>query len=315
VIQRPQGRQGGPSLALGAERGPLHRDAGRRARAGPRKGLPVTEMDKTNTLERLARKKKTLRKSEQTAAEYILRYPERIALLPLRKLAEECRVSEATILRLCQALGFSGYQDFKISLIPQLLGKGSSLRQDVAEVDTKGQWLESLGGGLVQSIGGSLKNLDKAVLRDVARLVESASRIVIAGLGGSAGVAYVLADSLSGLGFLSLASHDPSYLQVIPGALRRSDLVIGISHSGETAEIALVLERAGEAGAATVAITNYEQSPVDRAARHTLFTSVSESLMGSYSCEPRIVQLAIVEALLNLLGSDRKRGKKRTTGR
>jgi DNA-binding MurR/RpiR family transcriptional regulator len=87
--------------------------------------------------------------------------------------------------------------------------------------------------------------------------------------------------------------------------------VIGISHSGETTEIALLLERAAEAGASTAAITNYEQSPVDRAARVTLFTSVSENLLGSYSCEPRIVELAIVEAIVNLLGVKKRRERER----
>jgi RpiR family transcriptional regulator, carbohydrate utilization regulator len=271
----------------------------------------MNEMDRASTLERLSRRKKTLRKSEQTAADYILRFPDRIALLPLRMLAAECKVSEATILRLCQAMGFSGYQDFKISLIPQLLSRGRSLRQDVDAIDGKGTWLDGLGAGLVQSIDGSLKNLDRVALHEVARLVESSSRIIVAGLGGSAGVAYVLADSLTGLGYLSSCCVDLSYMQVLPGALKKRDMVIGISHSGETNEIALLLERAAEAGASAVAITNYEQSPVDRAARITLFTSVSESLLGSYSCEPRIVELAIVEALLNLLGSKKRREREK----
>jgi RpiR family carbohydrate utilization transcriptional regulator len=268
-------------------------------------------MDRASTLERLSRRKKTLRKSEQTAADYILRFPDRIAVLPLRKLAAECKVSEATILRLCQAMGFSGYQDFKISLIPQLLSRGRSLRQDVDTIDGKGEWLEALGSGLIQSIDGSMKNLDRAALRDVARLIETSARIVVAGLGGSAGVAYVLADSLTGLGYLSSCCVDLSYMQVLPGALKKKDLVIGISHSGETTEIALLLERAAEAGASTAAITNYEQSPVDRAARVTLFTSVSENLLGSYSCEPRIVELAIVEAIVNLLGVKKRRERER----
>lgn len=269
--------------------------------------------ESTSTLERLSRSKKTLRHSEQTAAQYILRFPDRVALLPLRKLARECGVSEATILRLCQALGFSGYQDFKLSLIPQLLDRGRSLREDVGSIDGKGQWLHALGVGLCQSVQASLKGLDGKGLQKAAHLVKAAPRILVAGLGGSAGVAYILADSLTGLGFLSVSCHDPSYLQVLPGALREGDLVIGISHSGETPEIALLLERASQARVSTVAVTNYEQSPVDRAAGLTLFTSVSEGMLGSYSCEPRIAQLAIVEALVNLLGTDRNKGG--STGR
>lgn len=267
----------------------------------------MDERDLKSTLERLSRSRKTFRKSEQTAADYILRFPDRVALLPLRKLANECGVSEATILRLCQAMGFSGYQDFKLSLIPQLLSRGRSLRPDVAAFDGRGKWRDTLCGDLVQSIESSLKNCEETTLHAAVRLIESASRIVVTGLGGSGGVAYILADSLTGLGFFGVSIHDLSHLQVLPGALKQKDLVIGISHSGETSEIALLLKRAGEAGASTIAITNYEKSPVNLAAELTLFTSVSENLMGSYSCEPRIVELAIIEALLNLLTSRRKR--------
>lgn len=270
-------------------------------------GAVLGKSESANTLERLSRVRKTLRRSEQTAAQYILRLPDRVALLPLRKLALECGVSEATILRLCQALGFSGYQDFKLSLIPQLLDRGRSLREDVGSIDGKGQWLHALGAGLCRSVQASLKGLDGKGLHRAAHLVKTASRILVAGLGGSAGVCYILADCLTGMGYLAVSCHDPSYLQVLPGSLREGDLVIGISHSGETAEIATLLERAGQARASTVAVTNYEQSPVDRAAGLTLFTSVSEGLLGSYSCEPRIAQLALVEALVNLLGADGKR--------
>jgi RpiR family transcriptional regulator, carbohydrate utilization regulator len=267
----------------------------------------VTDKEKTSTLERLERTKKTLRKSEQTAAGYILRFPDRVALLPLRKLAQECGVSEATILRLCRALGFNGYQDFKISLIPQLLSRGGSLRPEVASVDGTGMWRDTLFGSLSRSIESTLRNCDMRHIKAAARLIQSASRITVAGLGGSAGVAYILADSLTGLGHLSVCSQDPSYLQVLPGALAKGDLVIGISHSGETPDIALLLKRSSEAGASTIALTNYERSPVSLAAGLTLFTSASENLMGSYSCEPRIVELAVIEALVTILGSGHRR--------
>ncbi len=249
-----------------------------------------------STLELLARRLRSLRPSEQTAAATILRAPEKVALLPLKGLAAECGVSEATVLRLCRALGFNGWQDFKISLIPELLQSGGGLRPRVSDV-------EGIGASLAHNIQASLGALEEDRLREAARLIMNAGRISVVGLGGSGAVGYILAESLTSLGHLSAAYTDASFLQVLPEALGPEDLIVGISHSGETREVAVVLRRARGLGAGTIALTNYEGSEVDRAAEVTLFTSVPESILGSYSCEPRIVELAVVEALLAELGT------------
>ncbi|MBT3272341.1 MAG: MurR/RpiR family transcriptional regulator [Spirochaetales bacterium] len=256
--------------------------------------------ESSETLARISRRFKTLRKSEQSAAQFILAHPERVALLPLRHLAAECGVSEPTILRLCRGLGFSGYQDFKMSLIPQILRGGlgigsASMKGDA--LDWRGTVAERAGDTALNSIRG----VNGEILAVVAEKVLSARRVITAGLGGAAGVAYILADSLTALGLLCVCSHDPSYLQVLPESLGEGDLIFGISHSGETEEIVRLITRCGEKRAGTVAITNYEKAPLDEAAELTLFTSCNEDLFGSYSPITRISELAVVVALVEQL--------------
>ncbi len=249
---------------------------------------------------------KTLRRSERKAAHFIIQHPDKIAILPLRKLAAECNVSEATILRLCRGLGFSGYQDFKMSLVPELLSKGKGIWQDITSFDEEGKWIMQLSNSLTKSLGNSLRGIETKNLKKTASLIRKAKRIIVVGLGGSAGVAYIFTDSLTGMGFLSFAANDPSYLQILPESLKKGDLLIGISHSGETDEIILLMSRAKTIGVATVAITNYEQSLLTQAAMISILTCVPESMIGSYSCEPRIAELAIIEALLHNVSRQEK---------
>jgi DNA-binding MurR/RpiR family transcriptional regulator len=89
---------------------------------------------------------------------------------------------------------------------------------------------------------------------------------------------------------------------VLPEALESSDVVIGVSHSGETDEIVRLMERAKERKVTTIAITNYESSPLARAAEVILYTTYNEDLLGSYSPAARVAELALVVALVERIG-------------
>ena len=52
----------------------------------------------------------------QRIAAFVLEHPQRVIYLSISDMASECRVGEATIIRFCQQLNLSGYQDFKMRL-------------------------------------------------------------------------------------------------------------------------------------------------------------------------------------------------------
>ena len=131
---------------------------------------------------------------------------------------------------------------------------------------------------------------------------------MIIGLGGSAGVAQIFCDSLSSLGIFSSYLHDRSIIQNVVPMLNSNDVLVGISHSGETEEIISAIKTAREYGAVTIGITNFLPSGLADAAQFPLLTVVSSNLLGSYSCQARISQLVILELILyeisKLLKSD-----------
>ncbi len=274
----------------------------------------------TETLIEINKKLKSLSEAEQRTAAFVLEYPEQVALLPLRHLAAQCGVSEPTILRFCRGLGFGGYQDFKMSLVRELLRNSGETRlfggsrdfrlssvhhsgdeessTSTRDIEKRPEWKTALADTITVESQKTLVSVDDEVLERAAEALASADMTVTAGLGGAAGVAYILADSLTGLGKKCFSSHDRSYLQVLPGSLGMGDLVIGISHSGETEEIVNLVSRASDKGIKTISITNYEGAPLDRCASITLFTSYREDLLGSYSPLTRISELVVIAALI-----------------
>ncbi|MBN9114442.1 MAG: MurR/RpiR family transcriptional regulator, partial [Pandoraea sp.] len=57
-----------------------------------------------------------LRPSERKLATYVLDAPREVVDLSMNELAERASVSQPTIARFCQAVGCSGYREFKIRL-------------------------------------------------------------------------------------------------------------------------------------------------------------------------------------------------------
>ena len=72
-----------------------------------------------NELNELKRMNK-LTSTEQGIVNYILTNPEELEKISSRQLAESTYTSPATVVRICQKLGFSGYSEFKIKYLQEV---------------------------------------------------------------------------------------------------------------------------------------------------------------------------------------------------
>lgn len=231
-------------------------------------------------------------------ADYTQNHMDEVVLLSLQALAKRCETSDATVLRFCRSLGYLGFADFKISLVPELLRSGKKAYIEIDNNEGKLNVKEVLQQNVQHQIESTLNNCDENTLKILASQISHAGKILIIGLGGSAGVAHIFCDSLGSLGIFSTFLRDRSIIQSITSTFNRGDVIIGISHSGETQEIVSALKTAKEYGSITVGITNFSPSPLAEVSEHILTTGVPTNLLGSYSCQARISQLMILELIL-----------------
>jgi DNA-binding MurR/RpiR family transcriptional regulator len=240
----------------------------------------------------------SLSKTEKRVAEYIQRHMDEAVVLTLQGLAKKCDTSDATVLRFCRSLGYMGFADFKISLVPELLRSGKKVYLDVDKKDGAGDIKEGLKQNFINQAESTLNNCDIKILSLLASKISKANKVMIIGLGGSAGVAQIFCDSLSSLCIFSSFLQDRSIIQNVVPMLKLNDVLVGISHSGETEEIISAIKTAREYGAITIGITNFLPSGLADAAQFPLLTVVPSNLLGSYSCQARISQLIILEMIL-----------------
>lgn len=238
---------------------------------------------------------KSLSKAEKKVADYVQLYPDKTILASLQTISEKCSVSDASVLRFCRTLGFSGYQDFKAALVPEILKRGVTIYEEINYTDSYQITREKFTDNLQKDITKTISTVSNDIVETLAEQLIAANKIIILGLAGSAGVARIFNDCLLGLGIYCHYLTDRVEIERMIPQLDENDVLIGISHSGETQEVVLALKNAQENNVHTICLTNIASSTITKYANIQLITAVPENILGSYSCQPRITQLALLE--------------------
>lgn len=243
----------------------------------------------------------SLTKAERRVADYVRRNPAEVILMSLQELAENCETSDATVLRFCHKMGFSGYQDFKSTLLPELLESGLSVHGVINDSNEQELPFLNYTQNLISDLQNTLYNVNKDTVETVVERMIGSGRIIILGLAGSAGVGRIFCDSLLSVEKPAVYLSDRVEIERVSSLAGKEEMLFGISHSGETMEVCRAVERAKSRDCFTVGITNFAPSSLNSAADAVLLTSINENPMGSYSCIPRIAQLAVLELLTGLV--------------
>lgn len=118
--------------------------------------------------------------------------------------------------------------------------------------------------------------LDEAFVAAVRRILEAEGRVVVSGIGKSGVVARKFASTLASTGTPALFLHPVEGAHGDLGLLVRGDLLVAISKSGETEELAELMPAVKRLEIPVVAITGEEESTLARHADVVLHASVSE---------------------------------------
>lgn len=262
----------------------------------------------------LARIRARLRDESKSAvkiARFILRSPSRARNMSIGALADACGTSTATVSRFCTGLGYAGYREFQLDLATALAQTGPVTLDSLVAGAAPRAIIQRVFECSRQSLSETEKMLDGDVLIRVARLLQRAKRIFFLGIGGSGLMAREAAERFMSLGLTAIAITDP-YEQIFATAnLGRSDVMIGISHTGQTAHVTEAIRTARRRGARTVALTNYPQSPLSAASEFRLITAFREHHINAAVSSSRIAQMCVIDSLYFIVGGWGRRGARR----
>ena len=233
--------------------------------------------------------------AEKKAADFILDNPVEAVKYNVAELAKASGVSDATIIRMCHHLGYSGYYQFRLALSRDIGKKLPSANPDPVPNDVVKQLFEEY-ASIAASVGNKL-NVD--LLRGCVRLLREADMVHIIAVGNTSNIARYMGFRLERLGIRSTCSDLPEYFINHINLAGKKDVVLAISKSGLSKRVIDGLKLAKDKHLSIIVITAYTLSPVACLADYVLDSSGQENSENYYKGYSYLNEFLIVEALLN----------------
>lgn len=258
-----------------------------------------------NLIRRINDNRPSLRKSEAKVADFVLSNTNEVITMRIVDLASRAMVSEPTVIRFCRALGFDGFQSFKLSLARQL-GSGSVYTQfAVDDSDT----VEDLRNKVFDTTVGSLltvkDELDPDVLQRAIDTISNARRVEFYGFGASGSVAADAQHKFFRLQLSTAAYIDPHIQHMSAISLGEGDVIVAISQSGQTRALLESVRLAREAGATVIGLAP-ENTPLSKASSISITVNIEEDLRAATPVSSRIAHLVVIDVLATGVALHRK---------
>ena len=238
--------------------------------------------------------------SERKLADFILANSALIRDYSSQQLASSVGVSQSSVVKFSQKLGYKGFTDLKLAIHETVVRQDSGgvadhelLPADSSEHTISQKVLHSK-CEVLSSTG--LLNDDEHLIAAV-RAIETGNRMQVAAVGAATLIAKDFATKLMVLGYTVAADMD-AYIQLSGVAtLGKGDILFVICSSGQTRSLIHMAQQARKAGVTIVTLTAYNSSPINALADIRLY-SVSHNGQPDI---PQILEPVSQQHVLDLL--------------
>ncbi|MBP3974330.1 MurR/RpiR family transcriptional regulator [Pseudoxanthomonas spadix] len=235
---------------------------------------------------------------ERRIADYILDNAHLLRDYSSQQLASALGISQSSVVKFSQKLGFKGYPDLKYS-VGQAVARGSDGQPASNDpAPAPGDGYQQLQDALRRSKAAAedetrLLNPRAHIEQIVARL-DRAQKVFVCGLGDDGLFAREFAMRLSLLGMLTVHHADAILMMTNISAARPGDLMIVFSEFGKLPQLSQLSRTFQDAGGAVVSITRHTANPLRAHADAALVVSAHDPA-------PHIEQLLYRSSLQYLL--------------
>lgn len=250
-----------------------------------------------------------LPKSEHKIASYILENPESAIYSTTSELAKNSGTSSAAVIRLCKSLGLQGFTELKIRISGDLQKAPSEEGyRDIEPNESVEAIMSKMTNNSIQSLRETVDILNVQDLEKAAKAIIGSRAIHFFGVGASGIIAQDAQHKFVRINRQATAFSDIHVAAMVVANATKDDVVIGISFSGETVEVANLLDLANKQGATTISITKYGTSTIADIADINLFTCAStEAKYRSSATSSRLAQLHLIDILfMSVVSRDHK---------
>jgi len=253
-------------------------------------------MESSNLIRRITDKLPTLRKSEAKVAAHVLENSSDVMSMRIVDLAARAEVSEPTVIRFCRAMGFDGFQSFKLQLAQQLGMSGVYTQFSVDDKDTVSDLSNKVFDTTIGSLITVRDELDPEVLERAITTITNANRVEFYGFGASGSVAADAQHKFFRLQLSTAAYTDPHIQHMSAISLSENDVVVAISQSGQTKALLQSVKLAIEAGATVISLAP-QSTPLSQLCSISIYVNMEEDHKAYTPVSSRIAHLLVIDVL------------------
>ncbi len=262
-------------------------------------------LNASTLIRRIQSSRDHLRKSERKVADFLLQDPSRMLPMRIADVAEAVGVSEPTVIRFCRAVGFDGFQAFKLQLAQYLGSSGNYVQFSVSAQDSVADVNRKVFDATIGSLLNVRDEIDPRALEQAIAALCAAKRVEFYGFGASGPGAIDAQHKFFRLQVSAAAYTDPHIQHMSAISLRTEDVVVAISQSGRTKALIQSVNLAREAGARVIGLVP-RNTPLAALCDFPIHINVEESELVYTPVSSRIAHLVMIDVLA--MGVARARG-------
>jgi len=246
-----------------------------------------------------------LSKGQKIIAQYIMNNYDKAAFMTAAKLGEKVGVSESTVVRFANTIGYTGYPDLQKQLQEMVKTKLTTVQRIEMSSDytTNDSILRNVLKSDMENIRGTMEEINGASFEQAVKSITEAKSIYIIGLRSSTALAEFLGF------YLNLIRDNVHVVTYTIGdifeqlfRINKDDLVIAIAFPRYSSRTIKALEYAKSRQAKAIAVTDSMLSPLCSIADVTL---IAKSNMESF-VDSIVAPLSVLNALIVAVGIHEK---------
>jgi Transcriptional regulators len=236
--------------------------------------------------------------AEKKVADFILKNPQDVINMNISELAQASDTSDATVIRVCKHIGYSGYYQLKINLASEF---GKQQVVDVDSIKTAPEDVVGFFDYVSTGIYDAAKHINMETFLKCIDSISHANTVYTVAWGNTGAIASDFAHRISRCGIKTFVSDIPEYMLRSINLGNEEDVLVAISHSGTSIHVIQTIEIARERGIKTILITNSVNSKAADIAEFVLSTEVKGQVFLDFGGASHIYEMLLVDAIIYFL--------------
>lgn len=252
-------------------------------------------MERASVIKKIEEQREHLPRAEQEVASYVLKNAYQVVDFTVKDLAMASNVSDATVIRMCQHIGFAGYWPMRIALSQELAKYETNTKNDGDNV------IHQLLSNYCRMLENLDRNIDYDSIQQAAQMLRSCTTAHLIATGNTTPLIEHMAFRLGRVGVKVSFSGISSYYMNQINLSEPSDVIVAVSQSGSSKDVIDGVALARSKNCKVIVITAYRNSTLASMGDCVVICKGDFSRFDVHVAYNHLVEMATIELIMDLM--------------